>query len=83
MNTDSGYRMLIDAVERVRLEDVRHVVITEAERIEHGGICNLALERGIVWDLYSTKRGLVMKPRQPFDMWMDENNAVHIRQWQL
>lgn len=83
MDTDAGYRMLLDAVERVKLDDVRHVVISEQERIEHGGICKLALERGIVWDLYATGRGVVMKPRQPFDMWMDQDNAVHIRQWQF
>lgn len=83
MNTDSGYRMLIDAVDRVKLEDVRHVVISEQERIEHGGICKLALERGIVWDLYASRVGVVMKPRQPYDMWIDQDNVVHIRQWQF
>lgn len=81
MDTDTGYRMLIDAVERVKLEDVRHVVITEDERIKHGGICKLALERGIVWDLCASRGGIVMKPRQPFDMWLDQDNVVHIRQW--
>lgn len=83
MGTDSGYRMLIDAIKRVKLEDVRHVVITEAEQTANGGICKLALERGIVWDLYATGRGVIMKPRQPYDMFMDQDNAVHIRQWQF
>lgn len=83
MNTDSGYRMLIDAVERVKLAPIHYVIISQQERITNGGIYLLSLEQGIVWDLCPDRKGIVMKPRQPYDMWIDQDNSVHIRQWRF